>query len=64
MYSLIYYHFSACSKIVGALQIAKWLYPDRFTDIDPDAVMRQWLEEFQGVPAPGHYWTRLARTAS
>lgn len=59
VYSLSYYHASACSKIVGALQIAKWLYPDRFRDVDPDAVMRTWLETFQQVPAPGGYWTSL-----
>jgi len=60
VYSLSYYHASACSKIVGALQIAKWLYPDRFADLDPGEAMRIWLEDFQGVPAPGHYWTSLA----
>jgi iron complex transport system substrate-binding protein len=60
IYSLSYYHASACSKIVGALQIAKWLYPDRFADVNPDDAMRVWLEEFQGVPAPGGYWVSLA----
>jgi iron complex transport system substrate-binding protein len=66
VYSLSYYHASACSKIVGALRIAKWLYPDRFEDVDPDEAMRVWLEDFQGVPAPGagHYWTSLSPTTS
>lgn len=61
VYHLSYYHASASSKIVGALQIAKWLYPDRFTDIDPAAAMKVWLEDFQGVPYPseGRYWTSL-----
>lgn len=61
VYSLSYYHASACSKIVGALRIAKWLYPERFADVDPDEAMRVWLEDFQGVPAPGvgRYWTSL-----
>lgn len=60
VYSLGYYYASASSKIVGALQIAKWLYPERFIDIDPADAMRVWLEEFQGVPAPGGYWLSLA----
>ncbi|MEQ1758528.1 MAG: ABC transporter substrate-binding protein [Vicinamibacterales bacterium] len=60
VYSLSYYHASAASKIVGALQIAKWLYPDRFTDVDPAEAMRVWLEDFQGVKAPGGYWVSLA----
>lgn len=61
VYHLSYYHASASSKIVGALQIAKWLYPDRFTDVDPAAAMKVWLEDFQGVPYPkdGRYWTSL-----
>lgn len=54
-----YYLAGGCSKMIGALSIAKWLYPDRFADVDPDAVMRTWLEEFQGVPYPGRYWTRV-----
>jgi iron complex transport system substrate-binding protein len=69
VYSLSYYHASACSKIVGALRIAKWLYPDRFADVDPDEAMRIWLEDFQGVAAPtsgpgsGRYWTSLRADA-
>jgi iron complex transport system substrate-binding protein len=59
VYSINYYHASGCSKIVGALQIAKWLYRERFTDIDPGEAMRVWLEKFQGVPYPGGYWISL-----
>ncbi|MDG2527920.1 ABC transporter substrate-binding protein [Caulobacter endophyticus] len=61
VYHLSYYHASASSKIVGALQIAKWLYPDRFADVEPEAAMKTWLEQFQGVPYPstGRYWTSL-----
>ncbi len=63
VYSLSYYEASACSKIVGAVQIAKWLYPDRLRDVDPAEAMRVWLEEFQGVHAPGGYWISLARAS-
>lgn len=41
---------NACSKIIGALYVAKWLHPDLFRDVDPDAVMREWTERFQGLP--------------
>lgn len=63
VYSLSYYHASACSKIVGALRIAKWLHPERFEDVEPDEAMRVWLEEFQGVPAPGGYWMSLGEAS-
>lgn len=59
VYHMNYYLAGGCSKMIGALAIAKWLYPDRFADVDPDAVMKTWLEEFQGVPYPGRYWTRI-----
>jgi iron complex transport system substrate-binding protein len=64
VYSISYYHASGCSKIVGALQIAKWLYPERFTDIDPAEAMRVWLEKFQGVPYPGGYWISLLNSGT
>jgi iron complex transport system substrate-binding protein len=60
VYHMSYYLAGGCSKVIGALQIAKWLYPERFADIDPGEVMRIWLEEFQGVPYPGGYWVSLA----
>ncbi|MGE4431423.1 MAG: ABC transporter substrate-binding protein [Sphingobium sp.] len=60
VYHMSYYLAGGCSKIIGALQVAKWLYPDRFRDVDPDAVMAQWLTRFQNVPAPGGYSARLA----
>lgn len=61
VYHMSYYLAGGCSKVIGALQIAKWLYPDRFADIDPDAVMGEWLTRFQGVPYPGGYWTSIGR---
>ena len=59
VYHMNYYLAGGCSKMIGALSIAKWLYPDRFADVDPDAVMKTWLEEFQGVAYPGRYWTKF-----
>lgn len=60
VYHMSYYLAGGCSKVIGALQIAKWLYPERFADVDPDAAMREWLTTFQGVPYPGGYWTSLS----
>lgn len=59
LYHLSYYLASGCSKITGALQIAQWLHPQRMAGVDPEAVMGQWLEEFQGVPAQRGYWQSL-----
>jgi ABC-type Fe3+-hydroxamate transport system substrate-binding protein len=59
VFHISYYLAGGCSKITGALQLATWLYPDRFADIDPGAAMRTWLETFQGVPYPGGYAVSL-----
>lgn len=64
VYHMSYYLAGGCSKIIGALQIAKWLYPDRFRDVDPEAVMAQWLTRFQHVPAQSGYSARLTDGAS
>lgn len=44
------FFFSALGKQIGALAVAKWLHPDRFTDIDVDSYFSRWLKA-QGVEA-------------
>ena len=60
VFHISYYLAGGCSKITGALQIAKWLHPQRMAGVDPQAVMNQWLEVFQGVPAQSGYTASLA----
>ena len=60
IYHLSYYLASGCSKIIGALQIAQWLHPERMQGVDVDSVMTTWLQDFQGVPAQKGYWYGLA----
>ena len=55
VYLMSYYVAGGVSKMIGALQLAKWLHPDRFADVDPDAVMREWIEKWQGATYPGHH---------
>lgn len=50
---------NACTKIVGALYLASWLYPERMAGLDPDAVMKEWIEGFQHVPLPAPERYRL-----
>lgn len=45
-----YYHAGGSSKVIGALQIAKWLHPELFEDIEPEDAMREWIEAYQGLP--------------
>ena len=47
--------FGAYCKLLGTAQLAKWLYPDLFPDLEPDELMRKWFETYQGVEYPGGY---------
>ena len=43
-------------KMIGAAYMAKWLYPDLMTGLDPDALFAQWME-YQGFePNAPHYY--------
>jgi len=42
-------------KPIGICYLAKCLYPDKFQDIDPMAMLKEYLEKFQGVPYRGIY---------
>ena len=55
VYLMSYYVAGGVSKMIGALQLAEWLHPDRFADVDPDAVMTEWIEKWQGATYPGHH---------
>jgi len=42
-------------KPIAICYIAKWLYPDKFQDMDPEAMLREFMEEYQGIPYQGVY---------
>jgi len=42
----------------GALYLAKWFYPDRFKDVNPDQVYREYFEKWLGAEYKGkHVYT-------
>jgi iron complex transport system substrate-binding protein len=41
--------FGSTANFVGATYMAKWLYPDRFKDLDPEAFHQEYLTEYQGL---------------
>lgn len=44
-------------KVIGTVYIAKWLYPNEMSDIDPDAVFAEWMS-MQGMDAVnGHFYS-------
>ena len=43
------------ATVVGTLYIAKFLYPECFADIDPDAILREYHEKWCGLAHRGVY---------
>jgi iron complex transport system substrate-binding protein len=41
--------------IVGLAYFAKWIYPDLFQDIDPEAIHKEMLKKFHGIELKGAY---------
>ncbi|MFZ5651033.1 MAG: helical backbone metal receptor [Bacillota bacterium] len=41
--------------IVGIAYFAKWLYPELFPDIDPEAIHKEMLAKFHGIELKGAY---------
>jgi iron complex transport system substrate-binding protein len=42
--------------VIGLVYLAKAIYPNRFTDIDPDAIRREYAQEFGFGDEPGVEW--------
>lgn len=41
--------------VIGIAHMVRWMHPDLFHDLDPEALHREYLESFQGVPYRGVY---------
>ncbi|HIE31091.1 MAG TPA: hypothetical protein EYP67_01745 [Methanosarcinales archaeon] len=41
--------------IIGIAYMARWLHPDLFPDLDPEAMNAEYLERFHGMPYRGVY---------
>lgn len=42
-------------KKFGPMYLAKKMYPELYTDMDPDAILREYLEKYQGLDYQGVY---------
>lgn len=56
-YHSIYHQFyNSPYHFVAVQQIAKWLYPDDFADLDPQDTFNRLHEEFMPYAASGQFW--------
>ncbi|MDR1608900.1 MAG: ABC transporter substrate-binding protein [Deltaproteobacteria bacterium] len=47
---LSHYSQGAASKLVGAMYIAKYLYPENLPELRPEEILKTWLEKYQKMP--------------
>ncbi|WNG37217.1 ABC transporter substrate-binding protein [Archangium minus] len=56
----VWHHFYNSPFNVAAVQaFAKWLHPDLFADVDPEATLRTLYSRFQPMELDGTYWIGL-----
>lgn len=60
VYTMSQFGHGGASKLIGAVYMAKWMYPDYLPQLDPDEIFRQWLEDFQGFKnLEGHFFPKI-----
>lgn len=58
MFLFSYYSHGGAGKLVGAMFLAKYLYPEYLPELQPEEILRVWMEEYQGIPYQhGHTFT-------
>ncbi len=47
--------FSGDKSYLGALYLAKWFYPDKFKDLDPEKALKEYFEKWLGITFQGKW---------
>lgn len=59
VYAIWHQFYNSPYHFVALQQFAKWLYPDAFADLDPDAVFEEFHERFLPIEYSGTFWVSL-----
>lgn len=49
------YELEYVRGFIGTIFMAKWFHPELFEDLDPEAIHKEYLEQFEGIPYKGAY---------
>lgn len=56
IYLMSQFGHGGASKLIGAVYMAKWMYPEELEELNPDEIFRAWLEDYQGFEfIEGHF---------
>lgn len=57
IYLMSQFGHGGASKMIGAVYMAKWIYPEALPELNPDLIFKEWLEKFQGFKnIEGHFY--------
>ncbi len=59
-YSVYHQFYTSPAHLVVMQVFAKWMYPEQFAGLDPDAVWREYHERYSPIPLSGVFWAQLA----
>ncbi len=58
-HAIWHHYYNSPFNVVAVQVFAKWLHPELFADLDPQATLAEMVERFQPVPLQGVFWTSL-----
>ncbi|HCW83752.1 MAG TPA: ABC transporter substrate-binding protein, partial [Rhodobacteraceae bacterium] len=61
MHSIYHQFYNSPYHFIAIQQIAKWLHPEDFTDLDPNATMAKLHDEFMPFATAGQFWVSLPK---
>lgn len=59
IYGLWHLFYASPFNVLAAECMAKWIHPTLFTDVNPDASLKELNEKFLSVPMTGTYWISM-----
>ena len=61
MHSIYHQFYNSPYHFIAIQQIAKWLHPDDFADLDPDATFAKLHNDFMPFETEGQFWISLPK---
>lgn len=59
MHSIYHQFYNSPYHFIAIQQLAKWIHPDEFEDLDPDATFAELHDRFMPFEADGQFWVSL-----
>ncbi len=59
LHSIHNWFYSSPYHFIAIQQIAKWLYPDKFTDLNPKETFKEFHDKFLPIDYSGMFWASL-----